>query len=247
MNRPIKRSLFPNLSDIVVNSSPRGHKAELPVEAAAAIASSRRALRFFKWALGVTLLLEIIGCGPKPVNLSADESREAQQLRERSAEIQRLQKENAELPRLRQDFAELQRYTNIDSELAKLQTENAELRAALAKTGIKAEDIAAAGITGAAGGNPAAAGQTGAIDEATGAQAKPEDIPKEGDEILIPPEALGTILPGIDVSKLERKEPIAINNLLTNQGIAITNYQQLRDLGLTNFIIRRKPETAPQP
>jgi hypothetical protein len=78
------------------------------------------------------------------------------------------------------------------------------------------------------------------------AEIRPEDIPLEGDQILVAPKFLGALLPGIDLDKIERTEPLDITSLLTTRGVEITNYQQLVEMGVTNYQILRaqKPVNA---
>ena len=82
--------------------------------------------------------------------------------------------------------------------------------------------------------------------ETTAENVRPEDIPQEGDEVLIPPRLLGKLLPGVNFDSVERQEPINVNSLLESQGIVFTNYQQLVEMGITNYQIIRasKPATA---
>lgn len=75
---------------------------------------------------------------------------------------------------------------------------------------------------------------------------RPEDIPEEGDEILIPPKLLGALIPGANFENIAREEPINIRDLLDQQGIVLTNYQQLIDLGITNYTIARAPKLPPE-
>lgn len=74
----------------------------------------------------------------------------------------------------------------------------------------------------------------------------PDDLPQEGDQIMLPPQMLGLLLPGLNPETIKRAEPINIRHLLEDQNIQITNYQQLVRMGLTNYQIIRaqKPETA---
>lgn len=70
---------------------------------------------------------------------------------------------------------------------------------------------------------------------------RPEDLPEEGDEILVPPQLLGALIPGANFENVTRQEPINIKSLLEQQGIVLTNYQQLIELGITNYTIARAP------
>jgi hypothetical protein len=66
-----------------------------------------------------------------------------------------------------------------------------------------------------------------------------EDIPEEGDEILVAPAMLGKLFPSANFDSIQRKEPINIKSVLDQQGITLTNYQQLVELGITNYQIVR--------
>ena len=86
--------------------------------------------------------------------------------------------------------------------------------------------------------------------ETTATPVRPEDIPQEGDEVLVPPQLLGALIPGANFESIQRKEPINAKSLLDSlfeqKGITLTNYQQLVEMGLTNYQIVRaqKPVTA---
>lgn len=89
---------------------------------------------------------------------------------------------------------------------------------------------------------PAQDEQIEAIDASADAVAenvRPEDIPEEGDEILIPPKMLGKLIPGTNFDSVQREEPINVRSLLDQQGIMLTNYQQLVEMGITNYQIVR--------
>ncbi|MCI0533893.1 MAG: hypothetical protein L0Z50_01555 [Verrucomicrobiales bacterium] len=81
--------------------------------------------------------------------------------------------------------------------------------------------------------------ESDASGEAPVEEVRPEDIPEEGDEILIPPKMLSLLLPGTNFDSVQREEPINVKSLLDQQGIVLTNYQQLVELGITNYQIVR--------
>jgi len=97
--------------------------------------------------------------------------------------------------------------------------------------------------------NPAAAQDepSPATDDPSDAAAenvRPEDIPQEGDEILIPPKMLGKLIPGANFESVQREEPINVKSLLDQRGIVLTNYQQLAEMGITNYQIVRAQRPA---
>jgi hypothetical protein len=86
----------------------------------------------------------------------------------------------------------------------------------------------------------AADGSSDAVTE----NVRPEDVPEEGDEILIPPKLLGKLLPGTNFDSVQREEPINVKSILDQQGIVLTNYQQLLEMGITNYQIVRAQQPA---
>jgi hypothetical protein len=62
---------------------------------------------------------------------------------------------------------------------------------------------------------------------------------------MVDPQYLKQLLPNFDWEKLGRKEPLGIRSLLEKDGTQITNVEQLKDYGLTNYIIRRAPPAPP--
>jgi hypothetical protein len=83
-----------------------------------------------------------------------------------------------------------------------------------------------------------------AIEEAAGdaiADIRPEDIPEEDDQIMISPKLLGKLIPGANFDSIQREEPINVKSLLDQRGIVLTNYQQLVEMGITNYQIIRAP------
>jgi hypothetical protein len=94
----------------------------------------------------------------------------------------------------------------------------------------------------------AAQNDESAVEDAPGAivadNLRPEDIPQEDDEILISPKMLGKLIPGANFDSVERQEPINVKSLLDQQGIVLTNYQQLVEMGITNYQIVRAQRQA---
>lgn len=202
---------------------------------------------FARWNFGVASMAAfglLVGCGnPAPANPQTS-SEEVQRLRAENQDVAKLRRENQELPRLRKDNDEIQKLRSVPQELAALRKENDDLRLA---SGKPRAQFANPALIDPATGKPLSsdssiAGQAGDAPQPTNSVAAvgPDD-PLEGDEILIDPKLLGRLLPGFDWDKLERKEPVAIKSLLDQQGIVLTNYQQLRDFGITNYIIQRNP------
>ncbi len=74
----------------------------------------------------------------------------------------------------------------------------------------------------------------------------PDHLPQEGDQIMVPINLLGVLLPGVNLDTITRKEPMNVKNLLDERGFVVTNYQQLIEMGITNYQIVRaqKPVTA---
>lgn len=175
-----------------------------------------------------------------------DDAAALNQLRTENQAVVQLRRDNQDLARLRQDNAEILKLRPFSSELARLRAENQELRT---QAGLKPEDrLADADASGSASGKPGARGTGAPGDPATTdaeAEVDPADLPQEGDDILVEPKYLAALLPGFDWEKIERKEPISIKSILEQKGIVLSNYKQLVDLGLTNYVIRRNPPPAP--
>ena len=66
---------------------------------------------------------------------------------------------------------------------------------------------------------------------------------------VLDPKDLTQLLPNFDWDKLKRTEPIAVRALLEKDGVQITNAAQLREIGVTNFVIKRAqtPVKPPTP
>jgi hypothetical protein len=144
-------------------------------------------------------------------------------------EVQRLKKENQDLPKLRSQY----------QEAARLRKDNEQLRQQIAKISPAAasNQVAAALAALATQATNALAGGQGAQDEST---------LNEGDEVMIDPQHLKQLLPDVDWEKLGRKEPLGVRSLLEKDGVQLTNVSQLKEYGLTNYVIRRALP-VPQP
>lgn len=191
----------------------------------------------------------LAGCGRADIQQQrAQQAQELEKLREENKQVQKLRAENKELPRLRRDQEELPKLRGTPEEIERLRKENDRIQSEIAELAKSRNQRlqaaqqarqATASPAGLAGANPT--GQAGInvtnVDD--------PNIPREGDEILIDPKFLAKLLPQFDWSKLERKEPLAVKALLEQQGIVLTNYQQLIGLGVTNYVIQHGPRPIP--
>ena len=196
----------------------------------------------------------LTGCGVGGQQQAArDEARqELEKLQQENRELQKLQVENRELPRLRRDNQEIQSLRTNGPELAKIRQENELLKKQLAgasqlrgnrSLAANSQDPGQSALTTQAGGLTGA-GTPGNPSES--AVADP-NLPLEGDQILIEPRLLAKLLPGFDWSKIERKDPLVVNGILEQQGIVLTNYQQLIGMGVTNYIVQRGAQKIKPP
>jgi uncharacterized protein YdcH (DUF465 family) len=195
-------------------------------------------------ALAVSLLT---GCGSNDAQNQAfvaqnqekeklqAENQDFAQAAAENEEVQRLRKENQALPKLRSQY----------QETVRLKTENAQLRDQIAKATPKGSTNQPGAAGSASNPNPAAATQLDA-EKAQQLAAEASTL-RPGDEVLIDPKDLKQLLPDFDWEKMGRKEPIGVRGLIEKDGVQITNTDQLKEYGLTNFIIRRAPVTNPPP
>ena len=210
--------------------------------------------RLNRWMLVLSVVCAAVwlaGCGNAHVEQQkAQQAQEIERLRDENKEVQKLRAENKELPRLRADKDELPKLRGTTDEIERLRKDNARIQGEIAEVAkARNERLQAAQQarspgalpTGPAGANP---GGLAGINAAT---VEDPNVPREGDEILIDPKFLGKLLPQFDWSKLERKEPLAVRALLEQQGIVLTNYQQLITLGVTNYVIQHRPRPLPPP
>jgi hypothetical protein len=193
--------------------------------------------------MGLVAVLSLGGCGS---NTQQDQLADAQR-----QEVERLRQENQGLTQARTDNEQVQKLRKENEELAKLRSqyqeavrlrkENEQLRQQVAKISPNAGQ-----------GSAAAGGATSQAATATPEKEKAKGAPEEdlalndGDDVMVDPKTLKTLLPDIDWDKLKRTEPIGVRALLEKDGFVITNTSQLREYGITNFVIRHQLP-PPQP
>jgi hypothetical protein len=210
-----------------------------------------------KMALGgasaALVLLAIViatGCSQSPGPLTAQEEQELERLRTENKEIQKLRASNRELDRLRKDNEELKTLRNSAGEIAKLETENSELKKqiAAARPGAPANPQpppqAAPQSPLLSGNLPQAFEQAALIVEGQYAY-RPEDIPQEGDQILIDRSVIGLLIP--EFANATNTQQYEVSGWLKSKGVTVKNYQQLNALGISNFQIRRFNPAEAQP
>jgi hypothetical protein len=208
---------------------------------------STRFRQHIEVALACAAIAWLTGCGSGGVHDQAvaaqnqekerllAENQDLAQVKADNEEVQRLKKENQDLAKLRSQY----------QEAGRLRKDNAQLRDQVAKLTPKTAGGQAGGTDSAA----AAAASAAAAADAQKAKemAQSANTINEGDEVLIDPKSMKQLVPDIDWEKLDRKEPIGVKALLEKDGIQITNIDQLKEMGLTNYIIRRAPFTNPPP
>jgi hypothetical protein len=186
---------------------------------------------------GCVLMVMLVGCGGDEAGVVSQQQVELDGLRAERREVDKLRAENQELDRLRRDNAEAEELRRSVGEIAAIRAENEKMRndlvvvqrdVKLSRQQILEEQAALAAAQ--------AAGQ-GVV---TDPNAPDPDLPMENDEIWVDPRMLGKLFPDFDWEKIQRTEPIAISQLLQQQGIVLTNYQQLVEIGITNYTIKRQ-------
>lgn len=186
-------------------------------------------------------MVMLAGCGGDDPAKVSQQQVELDGLRAERREVDKLRAENQELDRLRRDNLEAEALRLSVGEIAAIQAENEQMRSDLAAVQKDAQltrqQVLAAEAALAAS---QAAGQ-GVVGDPN---APDPDLPMENDEIWVEPRMLGKLFPDFDWEKVQRTEPIAIGQLLQQQGIVLTNYQQLVEIGITNYTIKRQT-TAP--
>lgn len=190
------------------------------------------------------------GCSQSPQALSAEEQQELERLRGENQEVQKLRTANRELDRLRKDNAELALLRNSAGEIARFRAENDDLRkqiGALPAPIQQPADIPAA--TAAAAVEPPRSivnfvqeFEEAALLVASQGDPRPEDIPQEGDQILIDQTVIGILIP--EFGTRTNSQQYEISGWLKSKGVLLKNYQQFNSLGITNFQIRRTPPEA---
>jgi hypothetical protein len=204
-------------------------------------------------AAGVLIpALLITGCGSNgsPDPAVAEQKREMEQLRQENQELAQVRTENEEVQRLKKENQDLPRLRSQYQEASRLAKENDQLRQQIAK-------ISPAALSNAVQVAPGQVPVTGQLTQQSAQEqekskeaAEREAVLNQGDEIMVDPKALKAVLPEIDWEKMNRKDPLAVRALLERDGIQITNVQQIKELGITNFVIQRgvpKPQTQPAP
>jgi hypothetical protein len=200
-------------------------------------------LKKMLWLVGVLMMPALLGsgCGSNstPDPAAAAQNEEIQRLRQENQslaevrvqheEVERLKQENQSLPKVRNEY---QQATRLKKENDQLREQIAKISPAAAAGGATNASLVPHGVSALA---TASAAGTDSIKEA----AEREATLNDGDEILVEPRALKAILPDMDWDKIERKEPLSVRTLLEKDGIQLTNVQQIRDLGITNFTIQR--------
>jgi flagellar biosynthesis GTPase FlhF len=188
--------------------------------------------------------LWLAGCsGGNVEQQRAQQSQQLAQLREENKEVQKLRVENKELPRLRKDNAEIPQLRGQADEIEKLRKDNDRIKNEIADLGKARRQSQQAALQAQQAQQAAAAlAQARGALQSGATNAFDPNIPQEGDELYVDPKFLAKILPEFDWSKLQRKEPVNVKGLLEQQGIVLTNYQQLIELGITNYSVRHAPK-----
>jgi hypothetical protein len=177
------------------------------------------------------------GCSNNQQASVNQNSEEVDRLRAENQDLGKLRTENQEVQRFQKENQDIHKLRGQNQALAQARKENEDLRRQAAKLGVASSGDS--GLTPEIQAQQAAALVRKGLAEANLQALQDKDIPLEGDEIFIEPKFLAALLPDIDWTKLNRTEPIGIKNLLDQQKIVITNYQQLVSLGITNYSIRR--------
>ena len=90
--------------------------------------------------------------------------------------------------------------------------------------------------------NAAAAAELAAAETRLNPPVSIEDTPLPGDQIMVDVSVLTNLFPGLSLEQVTRTQPLAIGDLLKQRGVEITTYQQLREMGITNYTIIRAPQ-----
>ncbi|MCF7762572.1 MAG: hypothetical protein K9N62_02755 [Verrucomicrobia bacterium] len=199
----------------------------------------------------ILLALVAGGCGENPTASSAEQEQELKTLRAQNSEVSRLRSENSELARLRRDNQEINRLKDLGDAIAQLRQANEALKKQVAALppGPKAAPVPetsepASEIFPIE--NLVSAFQEAALVVESQGPPKEEDIPKEGDNILIDQSVIELLIP--EFKNNTNGGPYEISGWLLSKGVALKNYQQFNYLGITNFHIRRAVSAeAPNP
>jgi hypothetical protein len=186
-----------------------------------------------------------MGCGPQASQTANPaQQQEISRLRAENQELAQARLDNEEVQRLKQENQDLAKIRSQYQEASRLKKENEQLRQQVARfspAAAAAAAEAAAAVNPVAGANPGQVPGTELID--TNAVALAEGHINEADDIMVEPKQLQQLLPDFDWEKLGRTEPLGIKALLERDGVQITNVAQLKEYGITNFIIQRAPTT----
>jgi hypothetical protein len=200
-----------------------------------------------------TILLSLLagGCGENLPAASAEQEQELKTLRAQNAEVLRLRSENSELGRLRRDNEEINRLKDLGDTIAQMRETNEALKSQVAtlpsqpkaapvpETSEPATEIFPIE-------NLVSAFQEAALVVESQGVPKEEDLPKEGDNILIDQSVIEMLIP--EFKDNTNGGPYEISGWLLSKGVTLKNYQQFNYLGITNFHIRRAVSAeAPNP
>lgn len=212
--------------------------------------SKKTSLKIGKYLIAVVSCWMLSGCGPGSTspNSSADHKQELEKLRADNREVKRLRAENQELGRLRSENQEILQLRGVGSEILRLRAENDQFRKALVKIpGLRQVPVPELQATNQLQpiANLPVAFADAAIVVASQGEPKPEDVPKEGDNLLIDQSVIGLLIP--EFQDRTNSGPYEISGWLTARGVVLQNYQQLNYLGITNYQVRRAPAKIPNP
>ena len=193
-------------------------------------------------------IASLCGCGDGKELVEAN-SREAQELaalQKANQEVGKLRTENESLDRLQREHEELERLRSVPTDLAKARVANNQLRVLLGMDPVALDPVP---TSDESAGVRATTPSKAAIAVANYIATLNPDMPREGDDILIEPSQFGVLMPELRGSWQEgaRRAPVSATAMLKERGIVFTNYNQLRQLGITNFSIRRAPPPPDSP
>jgi hypothetical protein len=202
-----------------------------------------KGLRYCTTFAGCALIAAAVcGCGSGGHDLD-------QQAARQEAEIRRLQEENQAIPQARAENEELKKLRSANQELPRLRSQHQEI-ARLNKENEQLEQQLAR-LRQRSGQAPAPAPAVAVAPPPEVLQSESAALPAEdpllheGDEILVPPQELQRIMPHVNWDNLDPNQAVAIRSLIEADGVPLTNVAQLRQLGLTNFVIKRAQTASP--
>lgn len=183
----------------------------------------------------------LAACGNSSTSIRPEEQQEFKRLSSENEEVLRLRLENRDLARLRRENDEVRRLRNLGEEIAMLRAENDTLRSQLAAfpapepPPTPPTPEAESGIVPIQ--NLAAAFEEAALVVASQGNEREEDLPKEGDNILIDQSAIEYLIP--EFKDNTNGGPYEVSGWLSSKGVVLKNYQQFNYLGITNYHVRR--------